>query len=154
MGEILAPEITSPHAEEAARTVAMMIETLAAEWDSAAQDFVDDIARVERILTLARDELAHLEGNEYRDDLVSNIDGVIGGPKPGGLRLSELSARHASLNAMLEQLLVSIESGRVELPEARSAAYAHLRDVAARGWSFWDAASFRERMQRLRSGAG
>jgi hypothetical protein len=31
----------------------------------------------------------------------------------------------------------------------RSDAYRHLREVAARGWSFWDVFSFRERMARF-----
>ena len=45
--------------------------------------------------------------------------------------------------------------GKAELVEAlmslRSDAYRHLREVAARGWSFWDVFSFRERMARLRA---
>jgi hypothetical protein len=36
------------------------------------------------------------------------------------------------------------------LMAARSDAYRHLREVAARGWSFWDVFSFRERMARFR----
>jgi hypothetical protein len=154
VGEILAPEIRSPHAEEAARTVAMMLEALASEWDTAAQDLVNDTEELERILGLARDQLASLKGNESAASLVTDIDGVIGGSKPGGLKLSDLSARHTDLNQMLERTLVSIESGAIDLPEVRAAAYAHLREVAARGWSFWDAASFRERMQQIRASQG
>jgi hypothetical protein len=33
----------------------------------------------------------------------------------------------------------------------RSDAYRHLREVAGRGWSFWDVSHFRERMARLRA---
>ncbi len=36
------------------------------------------------------------------------------------------------------------------LMAARSDAYRHLREVAARGWSFWDVFSLRERMARFR----
>lgn len=154
IGEILAPEIKSAHAEEAVRTTAMMLETLASEWDTAADDLVRDIATLERILSDARESLMFVKGNEGASTLVTNIDGVIGGPKPDGLKLSVLSARHTELNEMLERLLVFIESGAADLADVRAEAYAHLRDVTTRGWSFWDAASFREKMQQVRSAQG
>ena len=157
VGEVLAPEITSPHAEEAARTIAMMLEALAAEWDAAAEDFVNDSHELERLLGHARDALIRLtDSNEYAALLVSDIDGVLGGPKPEGLRLSVLSARHNDLNGVLERVLAFIEANgesRVTA-DARSQIYAHLRTVAVRGWSFWDAASFRGRMQEIRAGSG
>jgi hypothetical protein len=67
------------------------------------------------------------------------------------------SAGGETLSRLLERFLVACEDALAAgvagqpLLTVRAEAYGHLRRVAASGWSFWDMASFRERMARLRA---
>ena len=72
------------------------------------------------------------------------------------LRISELTAESESLRAALEKVVEALEdiaAGSADAPAMalRRSIYAHLRTEAGAGWSFWDVASFRERMVALKS---
>jgi hypothetical protein len=154
LAETLAPELQTLFAQDAAQTLAMLTESLAAEWDRAAEDLRADNAAMRAVLERAPSGLAALpERNENRDALVSEIDGVMREAGAGDITISSLSAEHQRLAAVLERLLCLAEDTAGEsdaLADTRREAYAHLRTVAVRGWSFWDVASFRERMMRAR----
>lgn len=157
LAEDIAPELVSLYAQDRQRTVQMLLESLAAGADSAAQDLVDDIAGLERLLDSARSALTSFaDGNEDATLVVKDIDGVRGGPKSESLNLSVLSARHTGLSAVFERVLVFVEAGGQDgdLAPLRKEMYAHLRHVATRGWSFWDMASFRGRMEEIRAAQG
>lgn len=155
MAETLAPELQTMFAQDAAQTMAMLAESLAAEWDRAAEDLRADNAAIRALLQRAQAALKTLEGrNENRDSLVNQIDGVMRGAGDGDITISSLSAENQRLAAVLETLLClaeDTEGERGPLADLRREAYAHLRRVAVRGWCFWDVASFRERMIRARS---
>lgn len=157
LAETLIPELTSVHAQDAAQTMAMLLESLAAEADNAVADVTADIATVEHLLENALTPLARLsERNEERDAIVSEIDGVLREAGDGSLIVSSLTARNNRLRAVLERLLCLLEDlsgeagGEVTEPLRRDV-YGHLRRLAVRGWCFWDVASFRERIVRARA---
>ena len=56
------PELTSPFAQDAAQTLQMLLESLAAEWDSAAEQLRGDNETLARLLLSARE--AHKVGVE------------------------------------------------------------------------------------------
>ena len=155
LAEVLTPELQSAYAQDTASTLQMLLESLAAEWDSAAADLHSDNQALELLLRDVRDALN--DGNEGAHSLVTSIDETLAAAAGDSLVLSALSRRNVALRGALEAALVEIEDriaqtkGSAALARARSAAYEHLRDVAARGWSFWDVASFREYMARYRA---
>jgi chromosome segregation ATPase len=157
LAETLIPELTSVHAQDAAQTMTMLLESLAAEADTAVADLTADIAAVERLLENARALVATLpQRNDKRDAIVSEIDGVLREEGDVSLTISSLTAENNRLRAVLEPLLCLLEdlSGEPDsegADELRREVYGHLRRLAVRGWCFWDVASFRERIVRARA---
>jgi hypothetical protein len=153
LAEALAPELTSIFAQDSVQTLTMLVESLAADWDTAAENLSADNRALRHILSSARDSLSAAGGrNEERDVIVSQIDGVLREAGDGSIAVSSLTAENNRLRAALERLLCLLEDSSGEAaPDIRREAYNHLRQVAVRGWCFWDVASFRERMVRARA---
>lgn len=153
LAEVLGPELQSEFAMDTAQTLQMLIESLAAEWDTAAEDLRRDNETLGKLLTDLRDVLT-TDSSPERDAIVNVIDETIVERATGSLALSALSQRNMQLRRALERGIVAVEDSPDDprLAPLRAAIYSHLRDVAGRGWSFWDLASFRDYMARHRSG--
>jgi len=138
----LALEAGPAFAQDAVRTSQMLLESVIGELAMGDANAAADGAALREILAPAAEAVRGLDG-ALADDMTA--------------ALAEPSAAVEGLSCLLERLLVVCEdavgSGTAEerLLAVRSDAYRHLRGVAARGWSFWDMASFRERMARLRA---
>jgi hypothetical protein len=153
IAEQLTPELSSLFAMEAASAASMLAESLLAEWDTLAEDLRADNARLREILRAARDVLP---SNEAAGSLVSKIDGVLAQAGDEPPAISSLSSKNDQLNDALADLLELIEDtqGRPEtknLDPVRAQAYRHLREVAVRGWSYFDISGFRERIIKARA---
>lgn len=150
--ERLVPELQSLFAQEAATAVSMLIESLAAEEDTLADDLRGDNARLRGILESARKELGR---NARAPSLVSKIDGVLAQTGDERIAISSLSSENDRLNDALTDLLELIEDSQGDgdsgLGAVRVQAYRHLRRVAARGWSYLDVSGFRERIVKARA---
>jgi FtsZ-binding cell division protein ZapB len=153
LAEVLGLELQSEFAMDTAQTLQMLIESLAAEWDTAAEDLRRDNETLEKLLKDLKDVLS-TDGNSERDAIVDVIDETIGAPGGESLALTALSERNMQLRGALERAIVAVEDSPEDrrLAPLRSAVYSHLREVAGRGWSFWDMASFRDYMALRRSG--
>lgn len=163
IAEILLPELQTMFAQDAAQTLQMLLESLAGEWDTAAEHLVRDNQAVVAVLGDARQMIAaSYESNARLAPLVNDIGGALQGDTPS-LALSALQARNRELMSMLDRLLAELDDLAAEadsggqpagaLMELRARIYGHLRQAAVRGWSVWDMMSFRERMARVRGGA-
>jgi len=156
--EIVVPELTSPFAQDAAGTMQMLLESIAGEWDAAAQDLRKDDEVLCGLLSASRDAIKQGAGsNENLASIVSEIDSRLLEKDDGSLTLTNLASRNDGLRDTLERILVAFEdlsgeAGFEEVDAVRRRIFAHLRDVATRGWSFWDVSSFRGRMAAVRSG--
>lgn len=150
--ERLVPELQSLFAQEAATAVSMLIESLAAEEDTLAEDLHADNARLREVLESAREPLRR---NAAAASLVSKIDGVLAQAGDERIAISSLSSENDRLNDALAELLELIEDsqgdGGQALEAARVGAYRHLRRVAVRGWSYLDISGFRERIVKARA---
>jgi hypothetical protein len=139
LAAVLATDAGPAFAEDAVRTSQMLLESVIGEL--AAGDAADGEALREVLAAAA--------------EAVRDRDGVLADDI--GDALADASAGDESLSRLLERLLVACEdavaAGAAGEPllAVRRDAYRHLRRVAAGGWSFWDMASFRERMARLRA---
>jgi hypothetical protein len=156
LADALVPELTSAYAQDAAQTLTMLLESLAAGWDTAVEDLVSANSAVRALLSQAVQVFAANEGNEPAASLVKMCEDAIAVPPAATLRISALTAESEALRAALEHVLVALEdiaAGSADAPAMalRRSIYAHLRTEAGAGWSFWDVASFRERMVALRS---
>ncbi len=157
IAEAIIPELQAAYAQDVAQVGTMLIESLAAEQDSLAEDLKADSTAVRDLLRRSVSVLSPLsKGNEQLVTLVREVEGTVNLPGSSSLRISELTSENDALRAALEHTLVTLEdmTAGPEQPEAlalREAIYSHLRIGAAAGWSFWDVASFRERMAALRS---
>jgi len=154
--DALVPELTSAYAQDAAQTLTMLLESLATGWDTAVEDLVSANAAVRDLLSQAVRVFASNEGNEPAASLVKMFEDAIAVPPAASLRISELTAESESLRAALEKVVEALEdiaAGSADAPAMalRRSIYAHLRTEAGAGWSFWDVASFRERMVALKS---
>jgi hypothetical protein len=150
--EVLGPEISSLFAQEAAQATSMMVESLAAEWDSQVGDLVNDNAVIRGILGKGADIVAE-QSNAGAASLVQDIKQVTGQPGTGSLAISALTAENERLSAALTSLLEFLEDtveGPGEAAELRAEAYRYLRRLAVRGWSFFDVSGFRERMVKAK----
>jgi len=157
MMESLAPELQSEFARNTLQTIQMLLESLAVEWDTAAADQHKDNAALALLLSESAAAISALPApNDRLASFVPEIEGILTAPRHESLVISQVVARSKELGAVTERLLACFEDV-IDDPEcaslrpAREAIYGHLRGVAARGWSFWDAASFRERMARERT---
>ena len=145
-------EVQSLFGQDALQTSQMLLEMLANELDGAADSLYHDNEALAGVLAGAAGAVRALDAalpEETRAALAEETD--------TSLTLSALSARNGRLRALMERLLVVCEEAaageeHAELMAVRADAYRHLRDVAGRGWSFWDMLSFRERMARFRAG--
>jgi len=150
--ERLVPELQSLFAQEAATAISMLIESLAAEEDTLAEDLRADNARLREILESARDPLRR---NVGATSFVSKIDGVLAQAGDERIAISSLSSENDRLNGALTDLLELIEDrhgeGDESLDAVRAQAYGHLRRVAVRGWSYLDVSGFRERIVKARA---
>jgi hypothetical protein len=156
INETLVPELQSAYAQDAAQTLNMLLESLAASLDTAVEDLVRNNNAVRDLLREAITVFSGGAGNEQRLDLVKRCEEAIAVPPAARLLVSELTAESEALRGALEQVLVALEdiaAGSANRPamKLRKSIYAHLRTEAAAGWSFWDIASFRERMAALKS---
>ncbi len=131
----------------------MLLESLAGAWDSAAEDLRRDNVAITSLLASALDALDNLPKSS---GLGSEIRATLAAPPDERILLSVLTLRSQTLRAALERLIVSLEDSDASqlsepLAQLRRDIYQHLRSVAARGWSFWDVSSFRERMAAVRA---
>ena len=145
-------EVQSLFGQDALQTGQMLLEMLANELDGAADSLFRDNEALVELLGRGAAAVRPLDAalaEETQAGLAEQTD--------GSLKLSALSARNSRLRGLLERLLVVCEDAaaggkHAALMAVRADAYRHLRDVATRGWSFWDMLSFRERMAQLRAG--
>ena len=154
---VVAPELHSMFAQDTGQTMQMLLESLANEWDTAAETLSSDNTRLRDLLSQAA---AAIRSLRHRDDglvaLAEEIEAGLNVPPEESVAVSRLSARNAQLLALLERTLVACEDADGQpqfeaLRPVRQSIYHHLRNVAGRGWSFWDVLSFRERMAGLRA---
>jgi len=160
LAELIAPELASAFALDATQTVQMLLESLVSEWDTAAANLSRDNETLGSLLLAAGEALrGAAKSNESLVSIVSEIEQRLREDGATSLVLSDLASRNASLRATLESVLVAFEDltgrpGSKNIDEARTRIYKHLREVAARGWSFWDVSSFRGRMAAIQSSGG
>ena len=156
--EIIVPDLTSLFAQDAAGTMQMLLESIAGEWDTAVEDLRNDNEALCGLLSASRDAIKGVAGsNENLASIVSEIESRLRDKEDSSLRLTDLASRNENLRATLERILVAFEdltgeAGFDEIETVRRRIFAHLRNVATRGWSFWDVSSFRGRMAAVRPG--
>jgi hypothetical protein len=159
LADVIAPELTSPFAQDAAQTLQMLLESLAAEWDSAADQLRRDNETLTELLRSSREAIKSAsDGNESFSAAVSEIEQRLSEDVADSIAIPALSFRNDALRGTLEQTLMAFEdvmgeSASAAITSVRGDIYGHLREVASRGWSFWDVSSFRGRMTAIRAGA-
>jgi hypothetical protein len=159
LAEVIAPELTSPFAQDAAQVLQMLLESLAADWDSAPDRLRRDNERLAGLLESSRDAMKSAsDGNETFAGGVSEIEQRLSEVATDSTTLWSLSTRNDMLRGTLDLALMALEEATAEAAPAaitsiRADIYSHLRDVATRGWSFWDVSSFRGRMTAIRAAA-
>lgn len=159
LAEVIAPALTSPFVQDAAQTLQMLLESLAAEWDTTAELLRRDNEILVRLLAESRNALkGEPHGNETFAVVVSEIEQRLSEEVGDSIAVSTLSARNDALRGTLEQTLMAFEDVTGEpasaaITSVRGDIYGHLRDVASHGWSFWDVSSFRGRMTPIRAAA-
>jgi hypothetical protein len=156
LAEIVVPELSSAFAQDAAATVQMLLESLAGDWDTAAEDLRRDNERWSPSFRVPRRPQGCPDRNETLSSIVTEIEQHSRESEEVSLTISSLAARNDVLMGLLERVLVAFEdlterSAYENIDGMRREIYSHLRHVATRGWSFWDVASFRERMVAVRS---
>ncbi|MCH8815430.1 MAG: hypothetical protein IH957_10125 [Chloroflexi bacterium] len=154
--EVIGPELQTAFAQDTQQTLQMLLESVIAEMDSAASDLLEDNGTLSSLLEDFRAAVSANANNRELSGAIEEIDESLARPDPGSFAISELAARNEELRAALEKAVRALEGvgddpGYESLAPVRMAMYRHLRDVAGRGWSFWDAASFREYMMKHRS---
>lgn len=155
--EVIGPELQTAFAQDTAQMSQMLLESVIAEMDGAANDLLKDNDALVGLLGDFRAAAgANADASEEISSAVTEIDEVLARPDPGSIAISDLAARNNELRAALETAVRVLEGvvgdpAFEPLAPVRAAMYRHLRDVAGRGWSFWDAASFREYMVKHRS---
>ena len=145
-------EVQSLFGQDALQTGQMLLEMLANELDGAADSLFRDNEALVELLGRGAGAVRSLDAG-----LAEETQAALAEQTDGSLKISALSARNSRLRGLLERLLVVCEDAaaggkHAALMAVRADAYRHLRDVATRGWSFWDMLSFRERMAQLRAG--
>jgi hypothetical protein len=157
LADVLAPALTSSFAQDAAQTLQMLLESLAAEWDSAADELRRDNETLAKLLMSSREAIKSAsDGNEKLAAAVSEIEHRLSEDAADSIAIPALSFRNDALRGTLEQTLMAFEDIAAEQTSAgitsvRGDIYGHLRDVASRGWSFWDVSSFRGKMTEIRA---
>lgn len=160
LAEVIAPELTSPFAQDAAQTLQMLLESLAAEWDTAAEQLRRDNETLGRLLSVSRDAMKSApDRNENFLATVSEIERRLREEPGASIAVSALAARNDALRETLQQILMAFEDtagqpGFAAIESTREEIYQHLRRVASRGWSFWDVSSFRGKMTAKEAATG
>ena len=152
----LMPGLQSLYAQDAVQTSTMLVESLAAEWDVAADELRTGNLAVRDLLGEALSIFTGRSGNEPAGGLVKQVEEAVAAPPATSVRISDLTAESEVLRAALEAVVMALEDIAAGPADAqamvlREAIYSHLRVEAGAGWSFWDVASFRERMATLKS---
>jgi hypothetical protein len=148
----ITPEVQSVFGQETLQLAQMLLEMLVNEVDGAADDLARDNQTLCELLGRAAVALCPIDSALAEEAAAASAE-----PTDPSLTVAALTARNQRLRGLLERLLVLCEDvaetaqASQDLMAVRSQAYRHLREVAARGWSFWDIFSFRERMARLRA---
>jgi hypothetical protein len=156
LAEAITPSLGDVYSQDVAQTLTMLLESISAEWDSAAEDLQADNEAVRTLLDRASSVIPLLDGKGSGQALAKQIEDAVSRPPSTSLLLSELAAENETLRGALESTLVALEDhaagpASAEPMELREAIYSHLRVWSAAGWSFWDVASFRERMAAIHS---
>jgi hypothetical protein len=159
LSEVIAPDLTSAFALDTTQTLQMLLESLAAEWDTSAETLSRDNETLRSLLSASREALTSAGSNESLAPIVTEIEQRLRDQNATSLVLSDLASRNGSLRAALEGVLVAFEDltgrpGCEKIDEARTRTYRHLKEVAARGWSFWDVSSFRGRVAAIHFAGG
>ncbi len=134
-----------------------LLESLAGDWDTAAENLRSDNQALGDLLARSLEAIRLLpERDTELASVVPDIESVLAEPADSSLVISNLTARNDRLRAVLERALVAFEGliddpAYADLVSVRRAIHRHLRDVAVRGWSFWDVSSFRQRIEQVRA---
>jgi len=148
----ITPEVQSLFGQETLALSQMLLEMLISEVDVAADNLARDNQTLCELLGRAVVVLRPVDSALAEEAAAASAE-----PTDPSLTVAALTTRNQRLRGLLERLLVLCEDvaesaqASQDLMAVRSEAYRHLREVAARGWSFWDIFSFRERMARLRA---
>jgi len=148
----ITPEVKSLFGQETLQLAQMLLEMLVSEGDGAADNLARDTQTLCELLGRAVGALRPVDSALAEEAAAASAE-----PTDPSLTVAALTTRNQRLRGLLERLLVLCEDvaesaqASQDLMAVRSEAYRHLREVAARGWSFWDIFSFRERMARLRA---
>lgn len=153
------PDLKSPFAQDQVQFSLMLLETLAQEWDNAADNLVRDNHEMRDIFREAVSLIASLPRAARPAELralVAPLRAAAGARQGDSLVLSTLRACNNELCGLLERLLVACEEAvgnpsLASLLPLRQRIYNHLWEVDCRGWSPWDALSFRGRIVSRRS---
>jgi len=147
------PELKTPFAQDQVQLSLMLLETLAQEWDVAADNLVKQNREMRDIFREAVGAISALPRATCPADLravLSPLRSAARGRDGDSFTLSALTERSKELRGLLERLLVACEEavGNQELESlmpVRQRIYDHLWNVDCRGWSFWDTMSLRGR---------
>src|SRR5947208_10487855 len=71
LGEVIAPGLTSAFAVDSAQTVQMLLESLASEWDTAAESLSRDSDTLRSLLSAAGEALTNARSEEHTSELQS-----------------------------------------------------------------------------------
>lgn len=148
----ITPEVQSVFGQETLQLAQMLLEMLVNEVEGAADNLARDNQTLCELLGSAAVALRPIDSALAEEAAAASAE-----PTDPSLTVAALTARNQRLRGLLERLLVLCEDvaesaqASQDLMAVRSEAYRHLREVAVRGWSFWDIFSFRERMARLRA---
>ncbi len=157
IADALTPEIKSLYAQEAAQAVTMMVESLAAELDTAVADLTRDNDTLRRLLNHAAGVLRPAgESNAAAATVVNEIEETLAGPAAAELTITATTQENDRLRSALASLLEYVEDQQGEpdgerLAAVRNEAYRYLRVLALSGWSFFDVSGFRERIVQARA---
>ena len=147
------PELRTPFAQDQVQLSLMLLETLAQEWDVAADSLVKQNGEMRDIFREAVGVISALPRGTRPPELrgfLSPLRSAARGRDDDSFTVSALTERNNELRGLLERLLVACEEAvgnpQIEsLMPVRQRIYDHLWDVDCRGWSFWDTMSLRGR---------
>ena len=154
------PELKTAYAQDQVQLSLMLLQAVAQEWDTAADNLVKDNREMRDIF---KEAVAVIGGipramrpRELRG-LISPLRKAARGREGDSFAISALSERNNELKALLERLLVACEEAvgdpRLEaLMPLRQRIYDHLWEVDVRGWAFWDTLGFRGKVVSRRGG--
>jgi hypothetical protein len=156
LAEAVTPEMQTEFGLGVVQTLQMLLESLASDWDTAAADLHKENQTMAALLSKCSDDIQALPGNNQLSTFVPEIKQMLDADQDQSLAISSLTLRNNDLWSLGERLLVKLEMviddpAYAEMQTVRKDVYGALRKRATSGWSFWDAASFRERMAKERS---